>query len=135
MVASGRGEVRVVVSGMASMREPTRTEALVLDVPCADHVIRYALSLVRQTRVGEPGTPEFVEEMVGWGAGPRGMQYLLLGGKARSVLEGRFFVSTEDIRAVAHPVLRHRIITNFYFKHISCFFLQDARYLLAVLQL
>ena len=76
-------------------------------------MIHYALRLVRATRVEEEGCPEFIREWVSWGAGPRGMQYLLLGGKARAILEGRFFVTTDDIKSVAHPVLRHRVITNF----------------------
>ena len=80
---------------------------------CAPHVIHYALRLVRATRVLEADCPEFVKESVSWGAGPRGVQYLLLGGKARAMLSGRFYVSTEDIKAVANPVLRHRVITNF----------------------
>ena len=75
--------------------------------------IHYALRLVRATRVHEGDVPAFVNDWVSWGAGPRGMQYLLLGGKARAMLDGRFFVTTDDIRAVAHPVLRHRVITNF----------------------
>src|SRR3954469_15855366 len=82
-------------------------------VPVAPHVIHYALRLVRATRVHEGDAPGFVKELVSWGAGPRGIQYLLLGGKARAMLSGRFFVNTEDIKAVAHPVLRHRVITNF----------------------
>ena len=86
----------------------------VREVPVTDHVIRYALSLVRQTRVGNPGVPEFVDEMLGWGAGPRAGQNLIIGAKARAILEGRFHVSTEDIKAVAHPVLRHRIVTTFH---------------------
>jgi MoxR-like ATPase len=86
---------------------------LVRRVPAAPHVIHYALRLVRATRVHEGETPDFINEWVSWGAGPRGMQYLLLGGKARAMLHGRFFVTTEDIKAVAHPVLRHRVITNF----------------------
>jgi MoxR-like ATPase len=61
----------------------------------------------------ENDAPAFVKESVSWGAGPRGVQYLLLGGKARAVLEGRGHVTTDDIRAVARPVLRHRVITNF----------------------
>jgi MoxR-like ATPase len=73
---------------------------LVRRVPVAPHVIHYALRLVRATRVLEQDTPGFVKESVSWGAGPRGVQYLLLGG-------------TDDIRAVARPVLRHRVITNF----------------------
>ena len=69
--------------------------------------------MVRATRVHESEAPDFIKEWLSWGAGPRGVQNLLLGGKARAVLEGRYFVTTNDIKAVAHPVLRHRIITNF----------------------
>ena len=88
-------------------------QRIVREVPVTDHVIRYALSLVRQTRVGEVGVPDFVQEMVGWGAGPRAVQYLILGGKARALLHGRTHVSTDDIQALAKPVLRHRIVVNF----------------------
>lgn len=90
-----------------------RLQQMVRRVPVAPHVIHYALRLVRATRVASEDAPEFVKETVSWGAGPRGLQYLLLGGKARAVLDGRFYVTTEDINAVAHPVLRHRVITNF----------------------
>jgi MoxR-like ATPase len=90
-----------------------RLQQLVRRVPAAPFVVHYALRLVRATRVHEPDAPPFVQDWVSWGAGPRGMQYLLLGGKARAMLEGRSFVTTDDIRAVAHPVLRHRVITNF----------------------
>ncbi len=85
----------------------------VREVPVTDHVIRYALSLVRQTRVGRPGTPDFVQDMVSWGAGPRAVQFLILGGKARALLNGRTHVSTDDIQALAKPVLRHRMVVNF----------------------
>jgi len=88
-------------------------QQLVLKVPIAEHVIRYAMSLARLTRVGGEGVPDFVQRYVRWGVGPRAGQYLILGGKARAVLNGRNYVSTDDIRHVAHPVLRHRIITNF----------------------
>src|SRR5205823_11275219 len=88
-------------------------QQMVRRVPVAPFVIHYALRLVRATRVHEGEVPDFINDWVSWGAGPRGMQYLLLGGKARAMLDGRFFVTTEDIRAVAHPVLRHRVITNF----------------------
>jgi MoxR-like ATPase len=76
-------------------------------------VIRYALSLVRQTRVGEPGVPDFVEDQMSWGAGPRAVQFLVLGAKARALLEGRSHATTDDIRALAKPVLRHRLVVNF----------------------
>jgi len=85
----------------------------VREVPVTDHVIRYALSLVRQTRVGEPGVPEFVSDQVSWGAGPRAVQFLILGGKARALLHGRTHVSTDDIQALVKPVLRHRLVINF----------------------
>ncbi len=88
-------------------------QQLVLKVPIAEHVIRYAMSLARLTRVGNDGVPDFIQRYVRWGAGPRAGQYMILGGKARAVLNGRYYVATDDIRHVARPVLRHRIITNF----------------------
>ncbi|MGE0756947.1 MAG: AAA family ATPase [Pirellulaceae bacterium] len=88
-------------------------QQLVREVPVSDHVIRYTLSLVRQTRVGNPGAPGFVDDMVGWGAGTRAVQYLILGGKARALLHGRTHVATEDIQSLAKPVLRHRLVVNF----------------------
>jgi MoxR-like ATPase len=88
-------------------------QKIVRQVPVGDHVIRYALALVRQTRVKGAGVPEFVRDMVSWGAGPRSVQYLILGGKARALLYGRTHVSVEDIQALAKPVLRHRIVVNF----------------------
>ncbi|HTN76517.1 MAG TPA: MoxR family ATPase [Pirellulaceae bacterium] len=90
-----------------------KLQKLVRRVPVPPHAIHYALRLVRATRVHEGETPAFVNDWVSWGAGPRGMQYLLLGAKAKAVLDGRFFATTDDIKAVAHPVLRHRVITNF----------------------
>src|SRR5437879_9346017 len=88
-------------------------QRLVRRVPVTDHVIQYTLALVRQTRIGEPGVPKFIRDWLAWGAGPRAVQYLILGGKARALLHGRAHVQCEDIEALAHPVLRHRILTNF----------------------
>jgi MoxR-like ATPase len=88
-------------------------QQLVRKVPVTDHVIHYCLALVRQTRVGEPGVPKFVRDWLSWGAGPRAVQNLVLGGKARALLYGRSHVTTEDVKALAYPVLRHRILTNF----------------------
>ena len=68
---------------------------------------------MRQTRVREPGAPEFINDWLSWGAGPRAVQFLLLGAKARALLAGRTHVSTNDIKELAAPVLRHRIVTNF----------------------
>jgi MoxR-like ATPase len=86
---------------------------IVRKVPIADHVARYALSLARLTRKSEPDAPQFIKDYVLWGAGPRASQYMVLGAKAHAVLMGRFFATHEDIQAVAPPVLRHRIKTNF----------------------
>lgn len=96
-----------------SAEEILELQTIVRQVPAADHVIQYALALVRQTRIGEPGVPQFIADWLAWGAGPRAVQNLLLGGKARALLMGRSYVSTEDIAALAAPVLRHRIVTNF----------------------
>ncbi len=86
---------------------------LVRRVPIADHLARYALKLARQTRVSAGNVPELVSKYVSWGAGPRASQYLVLAAKARAALHGRYCVGSEDIRAIALPVLRHRIIANF----------------------
>jgi len=88
-------------------------QEIVRKVPVADHVIRYALQFSRLTRKTEGQVPDFVNDFVAWGAGPRASQYLIMAGKARALLKGRYHVSTEDIRQVALPVLRHRIVTNF----------------------
>jgi MoxR-like ATPase len=87
-------------------------QKLIRRVPVADHVVRYAVRLARATR-GREGAPDFVNQWVSWGAGPRASQYLVLGAKTRAVLLGRFAPGIEDVKAVAPAVLRHRIITNF----------------------
>ena len=86
---------------------------LVRQVPVADHVFVYARDLARATRPTEPDAAKFVSSYIAWGAGPRAGQYLVIGAKARAVLEGRLHVTTDDIKAVAHPVLRHRLVTTF----------------------
>ena len=88
-------------------------QAIVRKVPIADAVLEYALRLTRQTRLTTPDAPAWVKEWLQWGAGPRASQNLVLGAKAHALLQGRFYVAAEDIRAVAKPVLRHRLITSF----------------------
>jgi MoxR-like ATPase len=90
-----------------------RLQDVVRQVVVADHVFAYAADLVRATRPRDPGVPKFIPEWVSWGAGPRACQYLILGGKARAILHGRLHVTTDDVRAVAYPVLRHRLVTTF----------------------
>jgi MoxR-like ATPase len=88
-------------------------QRLVRLVPVAEPVARYAVRLAHATRPDHPSAPDFIKSWVSWGAGTRATQNLLLGAKARALLQGRYHVSTADIRAVAPPVLRHRILTNF----------------------
>ena len=102
-------DVQSVLSG----EEIINIQRVVREVPASDHALRYALSLVRQTRVRSPGAPDFVQEMTAWGAGPRAVQFLIIGAKARALMNGRTHVSTDDIAALAKPVLRHRIVVNF----------------------
>jgi len=82
-------------------------------VPISDDVIRYAVRLAATSRPGQNGSPDFINELVSWGAGLRAGQYMVLGGKAQALLDGRAFVSTKDIQSLAKPVLRHRILTNY----------------------
>jgi MoxR-like ATPase len=93
--------------------EVLKFQDLLFEIPLSPHVIRYAVNLSRATRPTQPGVPEFVRNWVEWGASTRGVQNLLLGGKAHALLQGRENVSCEDVRSVAHAVLRHRVLTNF----------------------
>ncbi len=96
-----------------SPAEIVRLQDLVRRVPVSDEVIRYAVNLVRSTRPQE-GAADFVREYLSWGAGPRASQYLVIGAKARAILQGRTHADREDIKALAGPVLRHRLVTNFH---------------------
>src|SRR5262249_24864802 len=104
-----RTELQPLLDGKQIMQ----LQETVRGVVVADHVFHYVADLVRHTRPREPGVPKWVPELLAWGAGPRACQYLVLGGKARAILHGRLHVSTEDVRAVAAPVLRHRLVTTF----------------------
>jgi MoxR-like ATPase len=113
IVRQTTANVEYQITPTLNAEEIVALSQIVRKVPVADHIARYALRLVRRTRREQPDVPDFVRDYVSWGAGPRASQYLVLGAKARAVLHGRNFVSVEDVRAVAFPVLRHRIMTNF----------------------
>jgi MoxR-like ATPase len=102
-------EPRPVISGP----EIIACQNMVRKVPVPDHVMDFVLDLVRHSRPDEPRVPAFVKDLVEWGAGPRAGQCLVLASKVRAVLHGRFHVNIEDIEAVAHPVLRHRVLPTF----------------------
>ena len=102
-------EITPQVSGGQIMKY----QELVERVPVPDHIYDLAVDIVRATRPASGDAAEFCKKLISWGAGPRAVQYLIRGAKARAVLHGSYLVRQEDLEAVAHPVLRHRIITNF----------------------
>ena len=119
-----RGEevsiVQTTTSGSETVLKPIIPKAqllsyqeLVRRVPVAENVVEYAVDLVRKTRSNSDGSPDFVNEWIEWGAGPRASQYLILGAKGRAILDGRPTPDIADVNALALPVLRHRLITNF----------------------
>jgi MoxR-like ATPase len=95
-------------------RDIVAFQELVRKVPVSEAVLRYAVDLTRLSRPNENGAPEFVKKWVSYGASVRAAQYLVLGAKARALMKGQYHVDFEDIRALAHPVMRHRILTNFH---------------------
>ncbi|RMF67009.1 MAG: MoxR family ATPase, partial [Calditrichaeota bacterium] len=103
-------DLQTVVTG----KEVVKFQQVVRKVPLSEQVAQYAVRLVAASRPGNGSAPDFVRNWVSWGAGLRASQYLILGGKARAIMEGRYNVSIKDIKALALPVLRHRILTNFY---------------------
>ncbi len=107
------GGESVDIGEVLSKVDILRFQKLIRRVPAAPDVVRHALDLVRATRPNESNRPDFVQKMVTWGAGPRAVQALLLGGKARAAIKGRDHLAMEDVRALAKPVLRHRVVTNF----------------------
>src|SRR5947209_19561860 len=113
IVQATTGGPAAVVERVVSAADLLEMQDLVRKVPVAPYVIRYALRFTRATRKEKGEVPDFVKDYVTWGAGPRASQYLILAAKARAVLRGRPYVACEDVRAVAAPVLRHRILTNF----------------------
>ncbi|NUM74546.1 MoxR family ATPase, partial [candidate division KSB1 bacterium] len=108
------GNLNPTLKQVVSGPEVRAFQSLVRKVFVSQEVARYAVQLVRATRPTTPNAPDFVKNWVNWGAGLRASQYLILGSKARAVLRGRVNVSVKDIQALALPVLRHRVLTNFF---------------------
>ncbi len=101
------------INSMLDAEQIIALQDLVREVPVPENVLNYAVTLVGMTRPQNDIAPDFVEKYLSWGAGPRASQYLILGGKTRALMQGRFNVNEEDIQALATPVLRHRIINNY----------------------
>ncbi len=118
IVRRSANKAKVQIDAVLINQDIQRVQDFIVQCPVPDHVIRYALRLVRATRIKEPmdgglTRPKIVSDYVGWGAGPRASEYLVLGAKAHAFLTGSLHVTPEHIKAIAKPVLRHRILTNF----------------------
>jgi MoxR-like ATPase len=113
IVKATTGQKTAKASPVLSAHEIEYYQNLILRVPVPDNVVEYAVKLVNKTRVGNSLQPESVKGLINWGAGPRASQYLVLGAKAHALLHGKHSPDIEDVRAIAIPVLRHRIVTSF----------------------
>ena len=107
------GSARQVLNHLLDGEKVIAFQNLVRRVPVPEHIYDYAVKIVRKTRPGEPESPQWIKDTVGWGAGPRAVQYLILGAKSRAALRGAYMASLEDLEAIASAVLTHRVITNF----------------------
>ncbi len=114
IVRTTTGAQQAPLQTLLHPQEIQRLQALVLRVPAAEHVMRHAVDLARRSRPHAPGAPAFIDRYLSWGAGPRASQFLILAAKSRAILSGRYAAEIEDVRAVARPVLRHRLILNFH---------------------
>jgi len=112
LMATSRND-DVEVNKVLQSKAILNLQKLVGNVAISEYIVQYVAALVRATRPGDPSAPEFVQELVDWGAGPRAGQFLIKGGKALAALDGRFSVAIEDIKRITIPVLRHRVSTNF----------------------
>ena len=112
LMATSRND-DVEVNKVLQSKAILNLQKLVGNVAISEYIVQYVAALVRATRPGDPSAPEFVQELVDWGAGPRAGQFLIRGGKALAALDGRFSVAIEDIKRITIPVLRHRVNTNF----------------------
>ena len=113
VVSETTSRVDVQTSPVFKAEDVLRIQSVVRKVPVADSVVRYAVRLAASSRPGQPKTPDFVNEWINWGAGLRAGQALILGSKARALLQDRSHVTPDDVKALAVPVLRHRILPNF----------------------
>ncbi|MCK5804468.1 MAG: MoxR family ATPase, partial [Lentisphaeria bacterium] len=114
MVRETTSPEEATIEALFTGEEMVEIQNLVRQVPVSDNVVSYAVRLVAATRPGQDGATDMVTQRVKWGAGSRASQALILAGKARALLNGRYNVACEDVRALASPILRHRVITNFH---------------------
>ena len=113
VVSETTSRVDAQTSPVFKAEDVLRIQSVVRKVPVADSMVRYAVRLAASSRPGQSNTPDFVNEWINWGAGLRAGQALIIGAKARALLQGRSHVTPDDVKALAVPVLRHRILPNF----------------------
>jgi len=113
IVKSTTSAEAIELEAVLTVEDILEVQDLVRQVPVSDHVARYAVELVAKTRPKREQAPAFIRDWVTWGAGPRAAQFLLLGAKSHALIQGRYVASAEDVRKMAPPVLRHRLVTNF----------------------
>jgi MoxR-like ATPase len=113
IVRSTTYDLDIQPSAVLTAKDIVALQGIVRKVPASDHAVDYAIRIARATRPDDPTAPAFIKEWLSWGAGPRAAQNLILGAKARAILQRRYAVTADDIRAVAPSVLRHRLFTNF----------------------
>ena len=110
---STTGNAMPTLDKIISGEQVMEFQSLVRRVPVPEHIYEFAVDLVRRSRPNSPDAPDWLKPLVGWGAGPRAVQYLILGAKARAAIHGSYMVRLEDILEVAEPVLSHRVLTTF----------------------
>jgi MoxR-like ATPase len=113
IVKNTTGNQKVTVNHILSGDEIVFYQNLIRKIPVADNVVEYAVRLASNTRPGNPDAPKIIKEYISWGAGPRASQNLIVGAKTHAAMNGKFSPDIEDVKAVAHPILRHRIVRNF----------------------
>jgi len=113
VVQTTTGNLQPTMRPVLDRKTIIHLQDLVKKVPVADNVVEYAVELVRKTRPDNDGAPAYIKDWVSWGAGPRASQYLILGAKSKSIFDGRTTPDINDVKSVAKPVLRHRIVTSF----------------------
>lgn len=106
-------DTEVSVQQTMSSEDILKFQSLVRDIPVADNVLEYAVKLVGKTRINDPSATQLTKDFLSWGAGPRASQYLIIGAKCHAMLKGKYTPDIEDVKAVAKPILRHRLVRNY----------------------
>lgn len=113
IVKSTTQDTQVTVNQVMSNEEIVKLQALIREIPVADNVLEYAVKLVAKTRINNQTAPQLTKDFITWGAGPRASQYLIVGAKCNAALKGKYAPDIEDVKAVAKPILRHRLVRNY----------------------